>query len=286
MIKFNYEEAFSRNIGWITEEEQLILRGKKVAIAGMGGVGGVHLLTLTRLGVGAFHIADNDRFELANFNRQVGAMMSTIGSSKIEVLANMALDINPELHINKFDSGVTEANVDDFLDGVDIYIDGLDFYVLDIRRKVFARCAELNIPAITAAPFGMGSGFLIFMPGKMTFDDYFCFEGLSPIDQQIHFAVGLVPKGLHKSYLIDPTCFDFSKHRAPSTFMGCELCAAVAGVEALKILLARGKTYAVPYYHQFDCYTGRWKKGWLPGGNRHPLQRLKIFSLQRLLTKK
>ena len=51
---FNYEKAFSRNIGWITKEEQQVLRGKKVAIAGAGGVGGVHLLTLARLGVGNF----------------------------------------------------------------------------------------------------------------------------------------------------------------------------------------------------------------------------------------
>ena len=47
---FNYDKAFSRNIGWVTEEEQQALRGKKVAIAGAGGVGGVHLLTLARLG--------------------------------------------------------------------------------------------------------------------------------------------------------------------------------------------------------------------------------------------
>jgi molybdopterin/thiamine biosynthesis adenylyltransferase len=286
MVTFSYEEAFSRNIGWVTEKEQQILRGKKIAIAGMGGVGGVHLLTLARLGMGSFHIADNDRFELANFNRQVGAVMSTIGLAKIDVLANMALDINPEVHVKKFDSGVTHENVDDFLDGVDLYIDGLDFYVLDIRRKVFARCAELNIPAITAAPFGMGSGFLIFMPGKMTFEEYFCLEGLSPIDQQINFAVGLVPKGLHKGYLIDPSRFDFFKRTAPSTFMGCEFCAAIAGVEALKILLARGKIYPSPYYHQFDCYTGRWKRGWLPGGNRNPLQWLKIYFLKRKLTKR
>lgn len=286
MLNFDYQEAFSRNIGWVTENEQQILRGKKVAIAGMGGVGGVHFLTLVRLGIGGFNIADKDHFELANINRQVGAMMSTMNLSKVDVLSNMALDINPELQIKKFEGGVTLENVDDFLEGADVYIDGLDYYVLDIRRKVFARCAELKIPAITAAPFGMGSGFLIFMPGKMTFEDYFCMQGLSSIEQQINFAVGLVPKGLHKSYLIDPSRFDFSKRMAPSTFMGCEFCAAVAGVETLKILLARGKTYAAPYYHQFDCYTGRWKRGWLPGGNRHPLQRLKIFFLRRKLAKK
>ena len=283
MEKFNYEEAFSRNLGWVTEQEQQALRGKTVAIAGLGGVGGIHLLTLARLGVSHFHIADNDTFEVANFNRQVGAMMSTVGRPKIDVLAEMALDINPELQIKKFDQGVTNDNVDDFLKGVDFYIDGLDFYVLQIRRKVFALCAENAIPAITAAPFGMGSAFLIFMPGKMTFEEYFCLEGLDPINQQIHFATGLAPKGLHKAALVDPTRFDFSKQTAPSIFMGCEFCAAVAGVEALKILLARGKVYAAPFYQHFDAYSGKWKRGWIPGGNRNPILRYKIHSLKRQL---
>ena len=283
MKEFNYEEAFSRNLGWVTEQEQQTLRGKKVAIAGMGGVGGIHLLTLVRLGVSNFHIADNDTFEVANFNRQVGAMMSTVGRAKIDVLAEMALDINPELKITKFDQGVTDENVDDFLKDVDFYIDGLDFYVLQIRRKVFARCAESSIPAITAAPFGMGSGFLVFMPGKMTFEDYFCLEGLDAIEQQIYFAAGLVPKGLHKKALIDSSRFDFSKQTAPSIFMGCEFCAAVAGVEALKVLLARGRVYAAPFYHHFDCYTGRWKRGWIPGGNKNPMQRYKIKALRKQL---
>ena len=280
---FNYEEAFSRNLGWVTEEEQQVLRGKKVAIAGLGGVGGIHLLTLVRLGVSEFHIADNDTFEIANFNRQVGAMMSTVGRPKIDVLAEMALDINPELKITRFEQGVTDENVGDFLKDVDLYIDGLDFYVLEIRKKVFSLCAEHAIPSLTAAPFGMGTGYLIFMPGKMTFEEYFILDGLSIFDQQVHFAVGLVPKGLHKGSLIDPSRLDFAKKIAPSVFMGCEFCAAVAGVEALKILLGRGKIYAAPFYHHFDCYSERWKRGWLPGGNRHPLQRLKIFALKRQL---
>ena len=76
---FDYHEAFARNIGWVTEAEQAALRGKRIAIAGMGGVGGVHLLTLTRLGIGAFNIADMDTFDVVNFNRQAGASMSTVG---------------------------------------------------------------------------------------------------------------------------------------------------------------------------------------------------------------
>src|SRR4029450_11656680 len=84
---FNYETAFSRNIGWLTVSEQQALRGKRVAIAGLGGVGGAHLLTLTRLGIGAFHISDFDAFDVPNFNRQAGAFVSSLGRQKTEVLA-------------------------------------------------------------------------------------------------------------------------------------------------------------------------------------------------------
>src|SRR5512134_4146138 len=88
MEPFNYDEAFSRNIGWVTEAEQAALRSKRVAIAGLGGVGGVHLLTLARLGIGAFTLAEFDSFDLANFNRQAGAMVSTAGRPKLDVLVD------------------------------------------------------------------------------------------------------------------------------------------------------------------------------------------------------
>ena len=95
-VRFNYDEAFSRNIGLFTLEEQDKLRRSHVAIAGMGGVGGVHLITLARTGIGNFTIADPDRFELANMNRQYGARVDTIGRSKVEVMAEGVRRINPE----------------------------------------------------------------------------------------------------------------------------------------------------------------------------------------------
>ena len=107
---FNYEKAFSRNIGWVTDEEQQILRGKKVAIAGAGGVGGLHLLTLARLGVGNFYISDFDDFEVHNFNRQSGAFMSTLGEQKVDVMERMARDINPDANIKSFPDGIFEHN--------------------------------------------------------------------------------------------------------------------------------------------------------------------------------
>jgi tRNA A37 threonylcarbamoyladenosine dehydratase len=193
---FQYEQAFSRNIGWVTPAEQQQLRGKRIAIAGGGGVGGVHLLTLARLGVTRFHIADFDTFDIPNFNRQVGAMMSTVGQPKADVLAAMARDINPDIEIKIFPEGVHGDNLDEFLAGVDLYVDALDFFAFDARQQTFAACARLGIPATTAAPLGMGAALLNFMPGKMTFEEYFGWGDLPEQEKAIRFVVGLALHGL------------------------------------------------------------------------------------------
>jgi molybdopterin/thiamine biosynthesis adenylyltransferase len=174
---FDYDRAFSRNIGWVTEAEQQLLKTKRVAIAGMGGVGGAHLLTLTRLGIGAFSLSDFDRFDIENFNRQAGARLSSCDQPKLDTMVAMALDINPELDIRTFPDGVSEGNVEDFLNDVDIYVDGLDFFAVPARITVFTTCERLGIPVTTAAPLGMGASVLNFMPGKMSFEEYFGLEG-------------------------------------------------------------------------------------------------------------
>lgn len=282
---FNYDLAFSRNIGWVTRSEQQQLRNKKVAIAGMGGVGGIHLLTLARLGVSHFHIADFDEFELQNFNRQVGANMQTINASKVETLRKMVLDINPEASITCFNEAITPHNVEAFLDGIDLYIDSIDFFVLDARELLFNTCEKKGIPSLTAGPIGMGTVYLIFMPGKMSFKDYFAFEGLSDLDKQINFLIGVAPKAYHRSYLVDPTSINLVEKRGPSTMMACNLCAGVAGTLALKILLNRGPVYAAPYYHYFDAYNEKYYRGYLRNGNKNWLQRLKRMLFKKVIAK-
>ncbi len=273
---FDYSVAFSRNIGWMTRAEQHQLRNKRVAIAGLGGVGGSHLITLTRLGVGNFNIADFDRFELPNFNRQAGANLSHLNYAKVDVLEAMALDINPTLDIKKFADGVTADNLTAFLTDVDVYIDGVDFFAFAARESIFAACTERGIPAVTAAPLGMGSALLNFLPNQMTFEDYFQMQGKSDMDKALHFLIGLAPTMLHNAYLVDPSAFDLLNHKGPSTPMGCELCAGVAASQALKILLQRGKIITAPWGLHFDAYQNKLAKTWRPYGNRHPLQRLKL----------
>lgn len=283
---FSYSTATARNIGWVTDAEQSLLRQTRVAIAGMGGVGGVHLLTLARLGIGAFNIADFDTFALHNFNRQVGAAVSTLDRAKLEVMAEQALDINPELTLKRFAEGVHAGNVDAFLDGVDVYVDGLDFFAFDARQQVFAACARRGIPAVTVAPLGMGAALLTFLPGAMSFDRYFDWRaGLPDTEKALRFALGLAPAGLHRAYLVDPRALSFVERRGPSTAMACQICAGVAGTEVLKLRLKRGTVRAAPHGLQFDAYRGRAVHTWRPGGNRHPLQRLALAFGRRFLAR-
>lgn len=273
---FDYDQAFSRNVGWVTEEEQRRLRTARVAIAGLGGVGGFHLLTLARLGIGRFNISDLDVFEAANFNRQAGASQATVGRTKVEVLAEMARDINPGCDLALYPDGVNESNLEAFFEGVDLYVDGLDFFAFAARERVFAHCAERGIPAITVAPLGMSAALLNFLPGSMSFEDYFQVAGRPDLEKAVRFLVGLAPALLHRNYLADRTRVDLKARKGPSTPMACMLCAGVAGSEALKILLQRGKVLAAPHGVQFDGYRNKLARTWRPGGNRNPLNRLAI----------
>jgi molybdopterin/thiamine biosynthesis adenylyltransferase len=278
---FDYDSAFQRNIGWLTLTEQARLREKQVAIAGLGGVGGIHLLTLARLGIAGFRIADFDTFALANFNRQAGAVMSTLDQPKVAVLEAMARDINPEAQIRTFARGVDASSIDAFLDGVDLYVDGLDFFAFDAREAMFKACAVRRIPAITVAPLGMGAALLNFLPGSMSFEDYFGWHGQSDREKALRFLVGLAPRVLHADYLADASRVDLSARRGPSTIMACQLCAGIAATEALKILLGRGRVLAAPHGVHFDAYRNKLVHTWRPGGHRNPLQRLLMAVVRR-----
>ncbi len=280
-MSFDYHEAFSRNLGWVTETEQEILRNKRIAIAGMGGVGGSHLLTLTRLGIGKFSLADFDRFELANFNRQAGASTAHLGRNKLEVMVEMARGVNPDLDIEQFPAGIDADNLDAFLEGVDLYVDSLDFFALDIRRAVFAACYDKGIPAITAAPLGMGAAVLCFFPGQMSFEKYFLLEGRTREEQALRFMLGLAPNPQQLAYLADDSKVDFEAGKGPSTPMACELCAGFAGTYALKILLSRGRVPAAPRGIHFDAYRNRLVTTWRPWGNANPVQQLGLKIARR-----
>ncbi|MEH0021197.1 MAG: ThiF family adenylyltransferase [Desulfobacter sp.] len=279
-----FEQAMSRNLGILTPADQERLLNARIAIPGLGGVGGQHLITLARIGIGNFTIADFDTFETKNINRQYGARVSNLDRPKIEVMAEDALEVNPFLDIRQFPQGVTPENIDDFLSGADLVADGMDFFNIEIRRLVFNRAREKNIPVITAGPLGFSAALLIFMPGRgMGFDRYFNIsDDLDREEKLVRFFVGLAPKATQAAY-IDPAAISMSGEQGPSTGAGCLMCSGVLASEAVRILLDKKGIKPAPNYFQYDPFARRFHQGYLPLGNRHPVQRVKTWMITRRL---
>lgn len=278
---WNYQRAFERNLGLIDEEEQLRLRNSRVAIAGMGGVGGVHLMTLARLGIGRFTIADPDVFTVANFNRQYGATVPNLGRNKAEAMAEAALGVNPELDIRVMPSKVGPQNIDEFLSDADLYVDGLDFFATDVRRLVFGQAARQGVWSITAGPIGFSTAWITFDPKGMSFDKYFDMrDDMDELDRLVAFVIGLTPRATHLPYT-DLSKASIAEQRGPSASLACRLASGVLAAEAIAVLLRPHETKPAPHFFQFDAYRRKLSRGRLAFGNRGVLQRIKRAVLKR-----
>lgn len=284
---FDYDNAFSRNVGWITNAEKEKIKNTKIAIAGLGGAGGEHAITLARMGFQNFHFSDFDEFEVHNFNRQAGAFLSTAGRPKCEVMAEMVQNINPNANVKQFPSGINKDNVDEFFEGVDIYVDGIDFFVLDARLTVYQAAQDRGIPNLLAAPFGMGAAMVIFTKDSMGFEEYYRFNDAdTDNDKYIKLLIGLGPALLQRPYLVDPSTANFLEKRGPSTPMAIKLCSGMLVTNVLKLALGRGKVVTAPRVQQFDAYRNKYVTSWCPFGNRGLIQRVKFNIAKATVLKK
>lgn len=279
-------DEFSRNIGLLSTDQQRQLLKSQVAVVGAGGVGGLHILTLARLGIGAFHIADPDSFEAANISRQFGASQQTFNRNKAEVLAEMVRDINPQARVVTFAQGVNDNNADAFLDGCQVLVDGIDFFAFTTRRMLFQKAHQQGIYAVTCAPLGFGSTLQVFAPDGMDFDSYFGTSDNQPLMKNLAaFAAGLAPNPYHIGYM-DLDKVDIKQQKGPAVAPACTLAASLLATEVVKILTGSHRVYAVPHYIQIDMYRRKLKKGYLWLGAKNPLQRLKTWLIYRQFHKR
>ncbi|MDJ0720624.1 MAG: ThiF family adenylyltransferase [Desulfobacterales bacterium] len=275
------EVALGRNRGLVSTAEQERLLDARIAIPGLGGVGGSHLITLTRMGFGGFRLAEFDHFEPANVNRQYGARIEHFERPKLDAMVAEARQINPYLDLTLFPEGVSEQNVSAFLEGADIVVDGIDFFAFDVRRLIFNRAREMGIPVVTAGPVGFSTAMLVFMPDQgMTFDEYFDIRDDMPLEEKLlAFLIGLAPRAAQRDY-IDPSRIDLYAQQGPSVAAACQLCASVAATEAVRIVLKRPGVRPAPAYFQYDPLVRKFHRGRLRAGNRHPWQRFKLRRLK------
>lgn len=129
------------------------LKHAKIAVFGVGGVGGYAVEALARSGVGTLHLYDDDTVSESNLNRQIAALWSTLGQPKAEVMARRVRDINPDCHVEAFRMFYLPKNADEVdLTQYDYVVDCID--TVTAKLELVTRCTALQVNIISA----MGTG--------------------------------------------------------------------------------------------------------------------------------
>ena len=191
------EACFSRNRGTITPKQQLALSRSRIAVFGLGGVGGLAAEVLARAGIGHMLVADFDRFEPTNLNRQIHAQKESLGKKKVDVFEKKAKAINRKIEIRKINKKIEYSSLAYFerkLAGFkpNVIIDTMDSIG---SRVLLARiCKKQGIPYVYAASAGE-RGMIMLVEGK---------EGL---ERLLHLpSRGTPDAGVEASLIHYPQC--------------------------------------------------------------------------------
>lgn len=152
-METNMETQFSRTEILIGKEAVRRLSASRVAVFGVGGVGGYVCEALVRSGVGAFDLIDSDRVALSNLNRQIVALHSTIGQYKVDVMRERMLAINPQVKVNVHKCFFLPENAQQFpFSEYDYVVDAVD--TVTAKIALVMKCREAGVPIISS----MGAG--------------------------------------------------------------------------------------------------------------------------------
>lgn len=146
-------EQFSREIKLIGEENFDKLQNAKVILFGVGGVGGYVLESLTRCGIGKITIVDFDTVAKSNLNRQIIALVDTLGQYKVDVAKKRVLSINPNCEVVEIKEKLTKDNINSFdFSNYDFVIDAID--MVTSKLLIIEKAKSQNVPIISC----MGTG--------------------------------------------------------------------------------------------------------------------------------
>ena len=146
-------DRFSRTELLFGKEAMEHLAGCRVAVFGIGGVGGYVCEALARSGIGTFDLTDDDKVSLSNINRQIIATTKTVGKYKTDVMKERILDINPDAQVNTYQCFFLPENAADFpFDKYDYVVDAID--TVTAKIELVMKCQKEGIPIISS----MGAG--------------------------------------------------------------------------------------------------------------------------------
>lgn len=147
------KEQFSRTERLLGRENMERLSSARVAVFGIGGVGGHAMEALARSGIGALDLVDSDRVCLSNLNRQIIATRSTLGMYKVDAAKERILDINPEAKVTVYRTFFLPENADSFpFEKFDYIVDAID--TVAGKLALAEQAARYHVPVISS----MGAG--------------------------------------------------------------------------------------------------------------------------------
>jgi len=254
-----YKATFCRNIGILTEAEQEKLWRSTIAIAGMGGVGGLLAERLIRLGVGRLKITDAGAFEESNLNRQFGSSRINLGQNKAEAVFSQIRSINPEAEIYCSNTGITNENdASIFVNDCDLVIDEMDLEAF--RESVFLQRAarQKGIHYLFASTIGFGALVVVFDPQGFTLEEYNKLPpdvDLNDIEKLRVPLERILP--VMPSYAADIPADTIQKILTgeipgPTISIGTGLASLLAASEAINVILNKRTTARAPQYTYVD----------------------------------
>lgn len=161
-----YRSRISRNLGILSNDQQLKIKDSRIFIIGCGGIGCIAAECFARSGVEKFILCDFDIFEESNLNRQAGCFETTLGKYKVEVLAQNIKDINPNADIISYNRILSQSEIEDLIACSDFVFPAADDFAFSVG--VFDLCKKHQKPALMVVPIGLW-GVITIIPPKSKF---------------------------------------------------------------------------------------------------------------------
>jgi tRNA threonylcarbamoyladenosine dehydratase len=260
----DYQVIFSRNLGVLSETDQEKLKKSSIAIAGMGGVGGLLADRLIRLGVNKLKITDPGNFEKSNFNRQLYSSYSTLNRNKAETLFTHIKDINKQAEISWSANGIKNENDTEwFLNDVDLVIDEMDMGLFKESILLQRSARRKGIFYMFSVAYGYGALIVVFDPSGMTLEEY---DGLDseidindPQNLKISFEkiMPIIPTYASERDLEFIHKMHIGERPGSATSLGAGLAALLATNEATNIILRKRQIISAPKYIYVDLLEQR-----------------------------
>ena len=157
-------ERYLRNHDAISEEEQAFLSTKRVLVVGCGGLGGMVIECLARIGVGYLRVVDGDVFEESNLNRQLLSSTMNLGRPKTLAARQRVLAVNPLVEVEAVQANLTAENALELLADCDAVVDCLDNIPARLVLQQSAKSA--GIPMVHGAVAGWNGRVCVIGPGE------------------------------------------------------------------------------------------------------------------------